>query len=145
MPTLQRSALVPYSAESMYALVADIETYPEFLPWCAGARVAEQTDSMQIASVDIRKTLYGSTFTTRNQLEAGKAIDMQLIEGPFRHLHGIWRFKTLNESACKVTLDIDFEFSNRLVSAAIKPAFTHVCDTVVNAFIERAHSVLGAA
>jgi len=130
MTPLQRSALVPYSALSMYALVADIETYPEFLPWCAGARISEQTDTVQLASVDIRKTLYGSTFTTRNQLVAGEIIEM---------------LKPLDDSACKVSLEIEVEFENRLVAMAIKPAFTRVCDTLVNAFIERAHRVLGVA
>jgi ribosome-associated toxin RatA of RatAB toxin-antitoxin module len=145
MPTITRSALVPYSAADMYRLVCDVESYPQFLPWCDDARIEEQTATHQLASIAISKHFEQSRFSTRNRLAANQEIRMQLIDGPFRHLVGSWRFTALDETACKVELEIDFEFSNRLLASAISPAFTRVCDSLVSAFIKRADVVFAIA
>lgn len=144
MPTLQRSALVAHSAESMFELVADIESYPEFLPWCGGAKVLERGATHQVASVSIAKNIRGSEFTTRNRLDAPHRIDMKLIDGPFRHLEGTWRFRALDEESCRAELEVDFEFASRLLGRMISPAFSRVCDSLVYAFTARADRLYGA-
>lgn len=140
MPTISRSALVEYSAESMYQLVCDIESYPEFLPWCSGARVDEQSESHQLASVTISQIVQQSAFSTRNTLHNNESIAMELVDGPFKYLRGQWRFKPLgvDNNACKISLDIEFEFASTMLAKMISPAFNRVCDTIMNAFIQRA-------
>jgi len=140
MPTISRSALVEHSASSMFELVCDIESYPEFLPWCSGARIAEQSDSHQLASVSISQYMPQSEFTTSNQLSVNESIQMELVKGPFKYLKGNWRFTPLGESndASKVELDIDFEFATPVLAKMISPAFNSVCDTIMNAFLRRA-------
>lgn len=138
MPSISRSALVTHSAADMYALVRDIESYPRFLPWCADASVAEQSDTHQLASVHMDKRMRSLKFTTRNRLEQDSAIHMGLVDGPFRKLSGVWRFTPLDESACKVELAIDFEFKSRVLGAVLGGAFSKICDTMVAAFVKRA-------
>lgn len=142
MPIIERSALVPYSADEMYLIVTDVGAYPEFLPWCSGASVQSQSESNQRASVSINAVFSQTEFQTHNQLHPGEKIVMELEEGPFKHLKGEWVFKQLGDSGCKVTLVVDFEFSNRVLGRAISPVFTKVCDTLVDAFIKRAHTQL---
>ena len=138
MPSISRSALVTHSAADMYALVRDIESYPRFLPWCADASVAEQSDTHQLASVHMDKRMRSLKFTTRNRLEQDSAIHMGLVDGPFKKLSGVWRFTPLDESACKVELAIDFEFKSRVLGAVLGGAFSKICDTMVAAFVKRA-------
>jgi len=138
MPTISRSALVEQPANTLYELVCDIESYPEFLPWCSGARVDEQSESHQLAAVTINQVLKQSEFSTRNRLQPGESIAMELVDGPFNYLHGTWKFQPLGDTACKVMLDIDFEFASPVVAKMLSPAFNKVCDTIVNAFIKRA-------
>lgn len=141
MPTISRTALVEQPAKTLYELVCDIESYPDFLPWCSGARVDERSDSHQIAAVTINQILKQSEFSTRNQLVPDESIAMELLDGPFKYLHGTWRFEPLGDTACKVLLDIDFEFASPIVAKMFGPAFNKVCDTIVNAFIKRAAQV----
>jgi len=122
----------------MFALVRDIESYPRFLPWCADASVAEQSDTHQLASVHMDKRMRSLKFTTRNRLEQDSAIHMGLVDGPFKKLSGVWRFTPLEESACKVELAIDFEFKSRVLGAVLGGAFSKICDTMVAAFVKRA-------
>jgi len=138
MPSISRTALVSHSAADMFALVRDIESYPQFLPWCSDASVAEQSDTYQVASVYMDKRMQGLKFTTRNSLQADEAIHMGLVDGPFRKLSGVWRFTPLEENACKVELAIDFEFKSRVLGAILGSAFTKICDTMVAAFVKRA-------
>lgn len=139
MPTIERTALVPHLAKDMYALVVDVASYPEFLPWCSAASVQSQTDSAQEASVSINAVFSQTEFRTKNQLSSGERIVMELDDGPFKHLKGEWDFKALGDSGCKITLVVDFEFSSAMMGRAISPVFTKVCDTLVDAFIQRAN------
>jgi len=138
MPTISRTALVEHTAKDMYELVCDIDAYPEFLPWCSAAQVDERSDTHQVASVTINQVINQSAFSTRNTLETNQSITMELVDGPFKRLSGTWQFKPLGDSACKVLLDIDFEFASPMVARLISPAFSKVCDTLVSAFIKRA-------
>ncbi len=143
MPTIARSALVSHSAAEMYALVCDVESYQRFLPWCQASSITEQSDTHQIASLSIDKRMKGMTFTTRNRLEPPEAIHLSLVNGPFKQLNGVWRFKPIDTQACKVELEINFEFKSRVFAALMSPAFAKICDTMVDAFVKRADQLHG--
>jgi len=143
MPSINRSALVSYSAEQMYQLVDDITAYPEFLPWCGGAEEHKRDDEQVQASVTIQKGAINKVFTTQNRLEKNNLIELTLLDGPFKKLNGYWRFEPLSENACRVTFDLNFEFSNMLVGMAIGPIFNQVANTFVDSFVERAKVVYG--
>jgi len=141
MPQVRRSALVSFSAEQMYKLVNDVASYPEFLPGCSGAQVLQQSESAMVASVDVSKAGISKTFTTSNILENGSAILMELVDGPFKTLKGGWYFTELDESACKVELKLDFEFSSKLIEMAFGKVFNELTNNMVNAFTQRAKQV----
>ncbi|OQX13153.1 MAG: ubiquinone-binding protein [Thiothrix lacustris] len=143
MAHISRSAMVPYSPAQMYTLVDGINLYPQFLPWCRTA-VEHQRDTEQVkASIEIAKGAVNKRFTTLNRLQPDQSIEMRLIDGPFQHLHGFWRFDELKAGACKVSLDLDFEFSNRILSLVVGPVFNQVANTLVDSFVERAKHVYG--
>ncbi|KLV04489.1 cyclase [Photobacterium aquae] len=143
MPQISRSALVPYSAKQMFALVNDVESYPTFLPGCSGTKILESSGQHVMASVDVSKAGIKKTFVTRNAITEGIKIDMQLVEGPFRSLVGGWHFIELDAEACKVELKLDFEFTNALVEAAFGKVFRELTNNMVNAFTQRAREVYG--
>jgi ribosome-associated toxin RatA of RatAB toxin-antitoxin module len=127
----------------MYRLVDDVEAYPQFLPWCAGARVIQRQADEVHASIDIAHGAIRKTFATRNRLQPDKMIEMRLVEGPFKHLHGFWRFDALGEDGCKVSLDLEYEFSSKLLGLAIGPVFSQIANTLVDSFCQRANSLYG--
>lgn len=144
MAQISRSALVPFSAEQMYQIVNDVNAYPQFLPGCTGSRILESSDAQMIASVDVAKAGISKTFTTRNQLTEGRRIDMQLVDGPFRRFAGGWQFMVVSDDACKVELNLDFEFSNMLIELAFGRVFKELANSMVQAFTARAREVYGA-
>lgn len=143
MPVISKSALVPYSAAEMYALVNDIPAYPDFLPWCGASKVLDSSEDEIRASVELSRSGIKKSFTTLNRLQKDKMIEMRLVEGPFQHLEGFWRFEALNESACKVMFDIEFEFSSRILAMTVGPVFSQITSTIVDAFSKRAVEVYG--
>lgn len=143
MTTVSRSALVPYSASEMYALVDDIESYPQFLPWCKSSQVFSRDEDEVRASIELARGGIQRAFTTCNRLQSGKMIEVRLVEGPFHHLDGFWRFDALKAQASKVSLDMDFEFSNRLLSITIGPVFGQIVNSLVDSFCARAVVVYG--
>lgn len=151
MPSIHRNALVPYTAAQMYNLVDGIENYPVFLPWCRSTTVHARDEDAVRASIEIAWGSLRRTFTTLNHLQPNKMIEVRLVEGPFRHLEGFWRFDALGEvleggvspSACKVSLDLEFEFANMLASLAVGPVFSQIGNSLVDAFCKRARQVYG--
>jgi ribosome-associated toxin RatA of RatAB toxin-antitoxin module len=143
VPTIRKSALVPYSAAAMYDLVNDVEAYPQFLPWCRSARVLGRDADEVRATLELAVGVVHKSFTTLNRLQKNKMIEVRLLQGPFQHLEGYWRFEALTESACKVILDMDFEFSGRILAVALGPVFSQIVHTLVDAFVKRAHQVYG--
>lgn len=143
MPQIQRSALVPYTADEMYLLVADVSKYAEFLPWCSGARVLQQEGTEVTAQVDIAFKGVKQSFTTVNQHEQGRQIQMSLKEGSFSSLKGVWQFIELDEQASKILFDIEFTFSSRLAGAVIGPVFSMIANGMVDAFHQRAVEIYG--
>lgn len=143
MPVIRRTALVPYTAAEMYVLVDDIDAYPLFLPWCKSSEVLSRDEDEVKARIEMAKSGIHKSFTTCNRLQKNKIIEMRLIEGPFRHLEGFWRFESLGEKGCKVLLDLEFEFSNKILKMTVGPIFEQVANTLVDAFCERAVDVYG--
>ncbi len=141
MPIVERSALVTYSPAQMYALVNDVARYPEFLPWCVSARVERISPTEALAAVKAAKGPVHMQFTTRNSLRPDAEILMQLAEGPFSHLVGRWNFEAVGERGSRVSFRIDFEFKSRMMAAAFNPMFRSVCDSIVDAFVQRAHGI----
>ncbi|NMP26022.1 type II toxin-antitoxin system RatA family toxin [Rahnella sp. SAP-1] len=141
MPQISRSALVPFSVEQMYNLVNDVDAYPQFLPGCTGSRIIAQTDGSMTAAVDVAKAGISKTFTTKNTLTNNQRIDMQLVDGPFRKLMGGWHFTPLSPEACKVELNLDFEFTNKLIELAFGKIFKELAGSMVQAFTKRAKEV----
>jgi ribosome-associated toxin RatA of RatAB toxin-antitoxin module len=143
MTDIRRSALVPYSAHEMFALVADIAAYPQFLPWCGGARVLSANEDEVIAAIDIAYGGVHKTFTTRNLLQRDKMMELRLLEGPFSRLQGFWRFEALDEQACRISLDLEFEIANRLLGAVLGRVFGTVAGEMVEGFHRRAQQLYG--
>ena len=144
MSHIQRSALVHYSPAEMYQLVNDVADYASFLPWCRSSEVKNESETEMIASVEIAKGVLNKTFTTHNQLHKDHRIELQLVDGPFKKLSGYWQFDQLKtENACKVNLELNFEFDNALMSIAAKPIFTQIANSLVDSFCKRAVEVYG--
>ncbi len=139
------SALVEYSALNMYALVEDIEAYPQFLPWCRASRVLERSAGRTLARLSVGLKGVRQSFTTENLNKQGEAIDLRMVEGPFSTFRAAWRFKALGTSAVRIEFSIVYEFSNRLLGRVLEPLFDHIANTMVDAFIRRAEVVYGPA
>lgn len=143
MTVIQRSALVRVPAATMYDLVNDIDRYPEFLPWCRSSRVFSRSDDAVEAELEIARAGFHKSFATRNLLRPGEEIRMSLLRGPFNSLEGVWTFQALREDASKIALDLSFELSGSLASLAFGAVFNQICDTMVNAFSDRAKQLYG--
>lgn len=143
MGIINKSAVVPYSAEQMYSLVNNIEAYPEFLPLCTSAVVSDRTDSSLTASVSLAKGKIKQTFTTVNTMQPGKRIDVKLISGPFSHLNGSWKFEDAGNYLCHIDLHMDFEFRNKLLKLALGPVFNQFMAMLVSSFVNRAKIIYG--
>lgn len=143
MTHIQRSALLPYTAEQMFELVNRVDRYPEFLPWCSETAILEESDVSMRARLTVSKAGLRQSFTTRNALVSGRQIDMRLEDGPFSDLHGTWDFKPLSEQACKISLDLRFEYSGPIIRATLGPLFNHAANTLVDAFSQRAKELYG--
>lgn len=143
MPSISRNALVPYSAAEMFSLVNDVEAYSLFLPWCSATRVISRTEDEVKAAITVSKGAIQKEFATRNLLQQDKMIEMRLLEGPFKLLEGFWRFESLGDEGSKVSFDLEFEFSNRLIGMAFGPVFNQVAGSLVDAFRERAEQLYG--
>lgn len=144
MTTISRNSLVLYSPEQMFDLVNDVEAYPSFLPWCRDSKIMHKTDNVISASLDLAKGGIHHVFSTENTLIHGESIDIKLIDGPFQHLEGHWQFGMIGDNqGCRIQLDMDFEFSNRLISMALGPVFTQISGSLVDAFCKRAQIIYG--
>lgn len=141
MPNVTRSALVAFSAETMFDLINDVPRYPEFLPGCAETKVIHADAHSMEASLLISKAGIKQWFTTRNELSRGEYIKMHLIDGPFSELRGGWTFTALTDSACKIELNLDFAFSSRLVEMAFGRVFNAIASNMVVAFTTRAKEI----
>ncbi len=141
MATVEKTVLVEHSAEQMFSLVDRVENYPDFLPWCGGSSVKDIAGNIVHATVDINYHHIKQSFTTENTRNPPNQIDMTLLDGPFRHLDGCWRFIPLNDSACKIEFRLHYEFSSKLLEKLVGPVFHYIANSFVDAFIHRAEKV----
>lgn len=141
MAVVHKSVLLGYSAQQMYDLVAAIEDYPQFLPWCGAVEIKEKHAQQVVASVGINYRGVRQSFTTSNQNTPPSEIRMQLVDGPFKSLDGVWSFKALREDACKIELDLHYEFSSALLAQLVGPVFGMIANSMVDSFCKRADAV----
>ena len=141
MAKIKRSANVNYSAEDMFKLGNDVKAYPEFLPGCVGAHIQQQGQYEMVARLDIAKAGIHKTFTTHNKLTPYHSIRIELIDGPFQHLNGWWRFVEVAEHQCRIEFEFDFEFHSKLIEFAFGGIFGELMGAMVYAFTHRAKEV----
>ena len=127
----------------MYELVNNINDYPQFLNWCEGASILNQSDHQITASVQINKGGLKQTFSTLNTLKPFRLIEMQLLNGPFEQLSGEWRFEPLSENSSKVFLNLQFKFKSKLLDMSLSPIFTKITNSQLDAFVSRAKKIYG--
>jgi len=138
MSKVEKTALVGYSAECMYELVADVDRYHEFLPWCKTSQLLSRDDDNLCGQIEVAKAGVVQKFSTCNALTPFSRMDITLKEGPFKELSGAWEFISLKEDACKIVLTLDFEFSNRLMNGAFGVVFHQIANAMVDSFCKRA-------
>ena len=146
MTHIEKIVLVPHKAKSMYDLVNDIESYPDFLPWCGGARVVQRAVNEMVAEIDIKFKGVSQSFSTRNRIseptqDAVGEINMELVSGPFKNLSGQWSFKGIDDLGCRVMFSLSYEFSNALLEKILGPIFNSIASTFVDSFVTRAQKV----
>lgn len=142
MTVVQKSRIVNFSCEQMFNLVNDVEHYSEFLPYCAESIVLHRNEDEVQATLLITAAGVKKSFTTRNRHQLNKMIEIRLVDGPFSHLEGFWRFDEVPEG-CKISFDLEFEFAGRMFSMLLGPVFEQVTNKMVDAFCERAESLYG--
>lgn len=143
MKRVERSALLPYSAEQMFDVVNDVTAYPEFLPWCDRTEILEATETTLVARLSLSKGGVQQSFSTRNQLQRPSRMHLELVEGPFRLLEGDWQFTALGDSGCRVEMNLRFEMDSKLAKMVLGKVFEKAADTLVEAFCERADHLYG--
>ena len=143
MSDIKRSAVVNYLPAEMYDLVNAIEDYPKFLPWCVASQVLSRNEDEVQASLTVSGMGLQKEFTTHNRLQKNKMIEIRLVNGPFKHLEGLWQFDLIDEKRCRVALDLEFEFAGKLLDFAFGPIFHQMGSSLVDAFHRRAREVYG--
>ncbi|MGB2172418.1 MAG: type II toxin-antitoxin system RatA family toxin [Porticoccaceae bacterium] len=141
MATVNRSALLPHSAHAMYCLVNDVSSYPQFMDGCSSVEIIEHTDQLMCATLYLKKAGMEVVLTTRNQLVADTSIQMCLQNGPFKTFNGLWQFKPLSDFACKLTLDLEFEFKSRTLAKLATGMFSGVSNNLVDSLCKRADEI----
>jgi len=142
MPTHAEQRLLPFTPEQLFALVADIERYPEFLPWCLAARIRERRPDLVVADLKIGFKMFRERFTSRVALDPPQRIDVSYANGPFRHLNNHWRFSPA-AGGCHIDFFVDFEFRSRLMQRVIEMLFGEAVRRMVAAFEKRAGDLYG--
>lgn len=138
MREVKRSALIAEAPARMYQLINDVESYPQFVPYCTAARVVSRKGNEMVATLNIKRGPLRAEFTTRNLLEPDKRVLMQFVSGPFRVLEGLWTLTPLGDLGCRVELEMRFEFANRVAGALFEPLFEDTAASLVDAFVKRA-------
>jgi len=142
MTNVKKSRTVPFSCEQMYNLVNDVERYAEFLPYFVEGIVHYRDEDEVQATLSVTAVGMQKSFTTRNRLQANKMIEIRLVDGPFSHLEGFWRFDETPEG-CLISFDLEFDFAGRMFSMLLGPAFEQVTNKMVDAFCDRAAALYG--
>ncbi len=143
MPTHAERRVLPYTPEQLFDLVADVARYPEFLPWCKGARIHRQEPGLLIAELTIGFSLLRESFGSRVDLDRPRRIDVTYTEGPMRYLDNHWIFRPVGEGRCEIDFFVDFEFRSRLVQRLMEVLFSEAMRRMVDAFERRAAQLYG--
>lgn len=146
MKTIHKSVLLWHSAHEMFTLVTDVQNYPQFLPWCDQGEVLERTPDGMVAKVGMAISGLRQSFTTRNRHVDDQVVQMELVDGPFSHLEGIWNFTPLGDGsqrACKVEFRLTYGFSSKALATIVGPVFDRIAGSLVDAFVKRADQVYG--
>jgi len=151
MKRVQKSVLLWYSPREMYDLVTAFDQYPKFLPWCEQAEVLERDGDTVIARMHLAYAGVHHAFTTRNRHEPARSVLLQLVDGPFSLLDGLWQFEPIggagrsagDEQACRIEFELDYAFASKPLEAVLSPVFDKVADTLVDRFVQRAEQVYG--
>src|ERR1700692_2521559 len=142
MPTHAEQRILPYTPEQLFALVADVERYPEFLPWCVGARIREPPPDLIVADLIIGFRMFRERFTSHVRLDPPRRIDVAYTEGPFRYLNNYWIFEKV-PGGCRLDFFVDFEFKSRIFQRVTELLFNEAGRRMVGAFETRAHQLYG--
>ena len=140
---VSRSALLPYSDAQIFDVITDVRSYPAFLNWCTGMELHEESNQEMVATLTIAYSKLNFSFTTRNIMQRYDSVTMELVRGPFSQLRGRWQIQALSDTACKVSLAMDFEFENRLAQRLMGRVFENIVSTQLDAFNRRAAQVYG--
>jgi len=143
MPTHAEIRRLPHSPDDLFDLVADIERYPEFLPWCVGLRIKSRTENVLTADMMIGFKVFREKFTTRVTLQRPDRIDVEYLNGPFKHLNNHWHFLPAENGSCDIDFFVDFEFRSRVLKAAIGTVFNEAVQKMIDAFEKRAMALYG--
>ena len=143
MHKIERSALVRHSAENMFDLVNDVASYPQFLKWCRSSRVISESAEDMTAELEIAWKVLHKTFSTSNELKRGESIHLTLMDGPFESMQGVWNFKQLREDACKISMEIEFEFKSSVSNFVFTAIFNQLYGSLMDSFIKRADEIYG--
>lgn len=143
MPDISRSAVVPYTQEQMFALVDNVNGYSEFVPWCVKSEEFSRSEDEVHGELTFASSGIQKSFSTLNRLQQHKMIEIRLIKGPFKQLEGFWRFEVVSDKESRVVLDLEFEFSSRLLALMFGPVFEQVASSLVQSFAKRADQVYG--
>ena len=143
MTVIDRSALLPFAAPQLYALVNDIEAYPTYLDGCVGAQILSRDEAMIEARLDLAKGGITQSFSTRNRLVEPREITLELIDGPFEHFAGRWDFQPLGNEGCKLSLNLQFSMNSTVLGAAASRLFDRVSNNLVDAVCQRAQQIYG--
>ncbi|MDR4651791.1 MAG: type II toxin-antitoxin system RatA family toxin [Nitrosomonas sp.] len=143
MAEIEKTVLVSYSAEKMFNLVDDVAKYPEFLPWCDGTTVVHLSETVTHATVNINYHHVKHSFSTENKRNPPLLIEMNLLNGPFEHLDGHWRFIPLSDEACKIEFRLHYTFSHKILEKLVGPVFHMIANSFVESFIGRADTIYG--
>lgn len=141
MAVVHKTVFIGYSAAQMFALVEQVEKYPEFLPWCGEVKVAERTETNLTATLAINFHGIRQSFTTKNINQPPHSMQMNLVDGPFRQLTGGWKFTELRPDACKIEFDLNYDFSSKLLEHLIGPVFSKIANSFVDSFCSRAEAI----
>lgn len=144
MTQVRKSRQVPYSTQQMFDLVNNVEQYQDFVPYCSQSDVHHRDEDEVRATLVISAAGVSKSFTTRNLLQHGKMIEIRLVDGPFKHLEGFWRFDD-SDGGCIISFDLEFEIAGKMLSMMLGPVFEQVSNKMVDAFCLRAEEVYGKA
>jgi coenzyme Q-binding protein COQ10 len=138
MHKFSEKKIFPYRSDQVFNLIADVGKYPEFLPWCVGARLKNQTEAGFDADVLIGFKLFRERFTSRVRLDPNRGVDVDYIKGPMKRLYNHWRFEDQPDGSCLVDFEVDFEFKSKMLEEMIGPLFEKACHKMMAAFESRA-------